>query len=1214
MPSTTEKRPTESRTLHFSLPKLEQAEPLTLHVCLRDYPVQVHNDKSRRAARGALPFMKHVPDEYLTHFLDVALPQDAVAMLEVTRPCVIDGCTTETTVHLGVHIPSAGVRAATRRLAAMRGKAQLGVHPKLKRFESKLLASTEAVGFDPRFPEHIETWQEATEAASTLLFTHPDLINLRTTDGGEIAAYILHACIQTALDRSGSLQVAILELGELGEDWIKTVPGFGPDGQPLVDSRGNRVFSRELHPSVRASVPGVLADAIRMAKGDEFLRGEQWTVQYGKTSADYAGEASTGKRSHSRLMASEEKSLAANPYKWALKNRTPGSGLVVDAQLDYSAAATKSTFTTSDLWMRTDARPFTEALCADLLAGKLFVQIATPQNPAGLLRAQLVPTKTPVADQAVDFVAKMSGDAVVPAVKTSATATVTCRLNDLRTSLSLSLTGTGLGTSPGGMVGAGPVGERGRELRGFAIVDDSSNGTLTLRCTNEWLRHLSACVQYQDASGNALAPVNWSEKIPSGLQGIFERDPKKKFLALVPPCRTVFGVPLPADPTVLSIPVPPDARSIEVYFGGLGNGGSYDASVCAIGTAVTVVAEMAVPFILFMAGTAVSNSKTVVDLMANKDVLFAVCAAAGFLVAGGTATYIGTSQNSTAAIKDVAITLGPMLLSPATALGQWLLKKVAEGAANRAVPFFNVFTTVVGGAVTAAQLSQTIIEVCESPWVFNAQITRALDLSVTIVPDHRYHRFPDQAVKYGVRVVYDRGATLPYQEFQLTDGPPWSDPIIVKFSDVPAGGRLKIYVFFYAANGWQAGQGESLWLDAKGTSGSTLEVKGLEIETNEVPLTKSSVYQHMSRIAYDESKGGHYWRPTRDPSTATAVTSSPHKNKQIRRLLSITTAQRPAMMAYAWQATGLHLPIDDAGKPPSDGAMYTLQNLSTLKRPDAAYAAPKIGFGLAPGIFYDVASPQDGSGRNFFIDASRGEFDPETNKAGGMHLRRLALVYEGAAPDFSVRNDKSWGRFPLALDRYLLHPQGKVIGISYRFNKLFILPLPNTASTDATAPLATMASGEGFREGLINGPKAIATGLDGRVLVLEAANHRIQAFDLDGKPVAYFADPANPKGTKLSTMALTDPGESVYRDLAVEAKGYLYVLRNRGDGGNPANYQVDLYEPDGRFLVSTSGVTADKITVDLLRNMFSLNFEAILGKGGRVEPSVSLWIPPAPAV
>lgn len=44
----------------------------------------------------------------------------------------------------------------------------------------------------------------------------------------------------------------------------------------------------------------------------------------------------------------------------------------------------------------------------------------------------------------------------------------------------------------------------------------------------------------------------------------------------------------------------------------------------------------------------------------------------------------------------------------------------------------------------------------------------------------------------------------------------------------------------------------------------------------------------------------------------------------------------------------------------------------------------------------------------------------------------------------------------------------------------------------------------------------------------------------------------------------------------------------------------------------TTGVTAAKIVVDLTREMYTLNYEILLGAKGRPEPSISLWMPPAP--
>ena len=1142
-------------------------------------------------------FLRHVPDTELTHYLEAPLPSDAVAMMEVTCPVEVEGRAADQTVHLAVHVPRRGVLAAIEHMRAQ-NTAPWDVHPKLARYAHLLSAKD---GDKDVFPDHITDWKTATEAASALLFTHPDLINLSTVDGGRYPAYILNKCVLSALQRSGTL---IEYIEDLGDRWMKTEPAVGPDGQPLRDKDGKLVYTRIVNGLVQSALSGPLAWAIKLAKGDEYLRDEQWTLQYGVTTASYRALASESGTPHSPVLAADSVA-AAGPYKWALANRTPGSGLVMDPNLSYTPAPQQAEFNVSDIWMSADTgAELSAAVVKDLLAEKIHVTLLNPATPDGLLRATLKVDGTVKALEPVKFKAEFT------AVQAGATATASGSfvLNDLRTALTFQIKGKQLGNSPSGAFGIGSKAE-GKVLRTFQIVDDSANGTLLLHCTNEWLRHLSACVEFRDEKGKPFAPAGWSEKIPSFLRPIFQPKNVTKFVELVPPVRTVFGIPIPPDPTQIRIPVPPDARSIQVYFGGLGRGGSYDTAVCPIGTAVTIVAEMAIPLILLFAGTAVSNSKAVVKLMSDKEVLLAVCAVAGFLVAGGTATYIGVSQDPGRAVKDVAITLGPMLLSPATALGQWLLQKVAEGAAQRAVPFFNVFTTVVNGAVTAAQLSQTIIEVASSPWVFNAEITRAIDLDVTLRPDKRYHRFPDLATYYEVSVVYDKGATLPKQTFQLSGAPPRSNPIQVKFSDIPAGGRLKVYVFFYAANGWQAGQGETPWMDAKGTVDSTLKIDTLEIITNEVPLSKSSVYQHVSKIDYDKARQRHYWKAAKQSPDATSATPSPFPQHAVQRLLSITTVQGAAQFAYAWQATGLNQPIDDPSKAPSNASMYTLQNMSTLEDPESAFAQPKVGFTYPPGVLYDLTAPQDG-GRHFFVDSSRGIYDLEKNHAGGMHLRSLTLRH-GGKPDFATGTNQSWGRFPFPMDRYVLHPQGVVLGVSYSTHKLWILPLPSAPTTDDNAPQATMAGGEGRREGLLDGPRAIAVGLDGRVLVLEGANHRVQAFDIQGKPVQYFKNPAG--GNKLSTMALRDPENATYLDLAVEAKGYLYVLCRRKDP-IPENYRVDLYEPDGTFLVSTPRVTADKLTVDLLRNMYTLNYETILGSNDRTEPSVSLWIPPAPPV
>jgi hypothetical protein len=148
-------------------------------------------------------------------------------------------------------------------------------------------------------------------------------------------------------------------------------------------------------------------------------------------------------------------------------------------------------------------------------------------------------------------------------------------------------------------------------------------------------------------------------------------------------------------------------------------------------------------------------------------------------------------------------------------------------------------------------------------------------------------------------------------------------------------------------------------------------------------------------------------------------------------------------------------------------------------------------------------------------------------------------------------------------------------------------------------------------------PVGIAVALDGRVLVLESGNARVQAFDIYGNAVPYFAnpdyDPNDPNSAKtIPTLALKSRASSTYLDISVESQGYIYVLSYVGDGSTPAMYQVDLYTPAGAFLVSTPNVAAARMVVNILRDLYTLNYEQFLDGSGRVQPSISMWLPPAP--
>jgi hypothetical protein len=169
---------------------------------------------------------------------------------------------------------------------------------------------------------------------------------------------------------------------------------------------------------------------------------------------------------------------------------------------------------------------------------------------------------------------------------------------------------------------------------------------------------------------------------------------------------------------------------------------------------------------------------------------------------------------------------------------------------------------------------------------------------------------------------------------------------------------------------------------------------------------------------------------------------------------------------------------------------------------------------------------------------------------------------------------------------YVLTLQNGVITVEDQFNSNEIIVL----SKDSTWQLKDLAGGKSY------------------YLALSGSDLIVSNY------LSYF--PVNPKNEQLN-----------YCDLAIESKGYLYVLSYIGDpsvGTIPNTaYRLDVYTPQGEFLFRSpdenlSGsanmeyVAAGKIALDIWRNLFSLNYEKLSGPNGRTEPSISQWIPSPP--
>jgi len=137
---------------------------------------------------------------------------------------------------------------------------------------------------------------------------------------------------------------------------------------------------------------------------------------------------------------------------------------------------------------------------------------------------------------------------------------------------------------------------------------------------------------------------------------------------------------------------------------------------------------------------------------------------------------------------------------------------------------------------------------------------------------------------------------------------------------------------------------------------------------------------------------------------------------------------------------------------------------------------------------------------NFYLDSRT--YTP-TNQL--YYLRGVDLSGMGSS-SFDYDTTKAWGAFTsITIEDLAVHPDGYVIGVDYDNAKMLALRLPEDAVPQEQAPLAAPLSGLGLREGLLNKPKALTITADGRILILEEGNSRIQAFDVKGNPVPCFS-------------------------------------------------------------------------------------------------------------
>ena len=718
-----------------------------------------------------------------------------------------------------------------------------------------------------------------------------------------------------------------------------------------------------------------------------------------------------------------------------------------------------------------------------------------------------------------------------------------------------------------------------------SISFDYSNNTFQLQLTNKYSRHLAVYVEFM-VEGKVITPSQWTSRLPAQLPASFETD-TLKYLGVLRPANHVAGISTKAAPLSISFPLPAGATSARVLFGGMGAQPS-GSVIEAVGIILTAVLDQAIPAILFNAQDtqpSLDPSTWFNSVLADDDLVNEVIAAGSFLISN-------VNPYQALVTKVPVLLLGTSLPKLTANIG----KNIGSEAIDNAAPILGWAAQGFGALSSPTDLAQAGNQVLATPATFTLDLSpiMAANISVTVLPDPARNEWPDAADHYSVLATYSGG--LSQQTTGVMPTSSTTQPLVLSFPNVPMDEGVTINVSIYAKNNWLCGSGETTATIAKATGSATFDVS-LNISENRIALSASTQYSHKRKLIYDTNSQQHVWQPGPAPTSVSSNIDCSNTGNLLCRLVDITLNEKAQMLGYAWQASGQGLsPCGQSSG--GGGQLFAFQNIG-VPNAQAALKFPTCGFLLQSNLVYQRSGPDDpsspGNVYNFYLDSQ--------SSAPGAAYQVRTVKLDATTP-FNLSQTVSWGAFiENLLTAFVVHPKGYVIGVSYGSSKMEILQLPAAPVADADAPKAVLTSGPGALPGLLKGPIAVDVTGDGVVLVLEQDNTRIQAFDVYGNPVPYFANQSPFAALKEET-----PTPS-YLDMSVTDDGWIYVLSYVNQGSNATDYRLDLYTSTGTFLSRTTGVNGAKLFVDSWRRVYTLNYETFLGPGGRTEPSVSQWVP-----
>lgn len=729
-----------------------------------------------------------------------------------------------------------------------------------------------------------------------------------------------------------------------------------------------------------------------------------------------------------------------------------------------------------------------------------------------------------------------------------------------------------------------------------ATFISENSGTVTFKVENWFLRYLGIYVQFLDSTGAKIK----LDDLPSTTLNSFPYPPSdhldsphSKLATFIAGEWEVLGIPIKHQTAEISFVWPEVASSAKIIAGGFGFNANEDtddvdyAQNIIPGGCLTTIVHLAVPglFLAYAAGGAYKVfSQTLSEWKESEMVSFAL----GIMLEFGVDVATAITARDPKVLIELGKTIGELLLKKGVAwpFTRELQEAIDAGEVLDEVPVIGKILAAASTVALASELAQTIGEMSASPAAYVDDLTAAHDIEVTIYHDpDDTAGFPAVADYYILTAMFDNGT--PHSSGRIDmPGTTVTDPLYYTFTGVPYGGKVKVCVGFYAdKDNWLAGKGC--------TDNFTNDVDSAEITIKEikVPLNSDTVYGHKQKIVLD-ADGNHVWKATTTaPLQKADALQCESADGNLCQINGITVSEHYGTLGYGWKSYSSDVASCESG---GKGQLHQFAAASITQNPQDSYLSPICGFSAPARIVYDLMSSKN---NNYYIDTTGGK----------NHVRQIRLELDGIPSIDVPGSDVCWGRFNLPSDALLLHPSRKLYSVNTALNKIEILDLPDAATTDDKAPIAVIYSGKGTRHGLVKGPVAAAISPKGAILILESKNKRVQAFDTGMNPVKHFF---HKTGYHFPLKAETET--VYYTDMAMEYTGYIYILSHTASNV----YRLDIYDKDGNFISRTTGVNAAKMTVDLWRNVYALNYEVLKMPDGTqptiTEPSVSEWIPSVP--